>query len=558
MKKSPNQADNSTQIYALGGLDEVGKNMYVVEHRNEIIIMDCGQKFASYLPGVNAIIPDFSYLKLKKASQITLIVTHGHEDHIGAIPYFLREFKIKTIYAPRLGINLLKHKFQEYNIGFNNLIEYDNSTIIKTKYFTISLFIVNHSIPESYGVAFEGPNGVIVNTGDYKFDFTPIGPSSDFNKIAKLGDKEIDVLLADSTNSEISGYTHSESIVKEEIEKIFQKAKGRIILATFASNVHRVSHIVETAKKYNRRIIVFGRSMVKVTNIGIKLKLINDSANLFMKANEISRIDDENILILSTGSQGEQLAALSRMASGRHVHVKVKPTDTIVFSSSPIPGNTLNITTLINKLARFGAGIKINKENGILHTSGHATVEEQKLMFALTKPKNFMPVHGEYRMLIEHGKTAVEMGVKKENIFICDNGDTLLLNNKKVSIGRKKPAGVFYIDQNSKKISQRMFTKRILMNDNGVVGILIPFNNKLKKLITTPKVITKGFVLVKENLEIIQQIQKKTIYLLKKELANARNWNERAMKKTIAMEVSKLINRKLKRNSYVAPIFIQK
>ena len=558
MNKSPNKANEPTQIYALGGLDEVGKNMYVVEHKEEIIIMDCGQKFASHLPGVNAIIPDFSYLKLKKRSKITLIVTHGHEDHIGGIPYFLREFKIGKIYAPRLGINLLKHKFQEYNIGFNNLIEFDNSTIIKTKYFTISLFVVNHSIPESYGVSFEGPNGIVVNTGDYKFDFTPIGPSSDFNKIAKLGNKQIDLLLADSTNSEIPGYTHSESIVKEEIDKIFQKAKGRIILATFASNVHRVSHIVETAKKHNRRIIVFGRSMVKVTNIGIKLKLINDSANLFMKANEISRIEDENILILSTGSQGEQLAALSRMASGRHMQVKIKPSDTIVFSSSPIPGNSFNITTLINKLARLGAKIKLNKQNGVLHTSGHATIEEQKLMFALTKPKNFMPVHGEYRMLVEHGKTATDMGVNKKNVYICDNGETVLLQNKKTSIGIKKPTGVFYVDQNSKKISQNMFNKRIKMNNHGVVGILIPFNKKLKKLITTPKVITKGFVLVKENLEIIHQIQKKTIYLLKKQLDSVSNWNEKVMRKIISTEVAKLINRKLKRNSYIAPIFIEK
>ena len=545
-----------TLVYALGGLDEVGKNLYVVEYKDEIVLMDCGQKFGSNLPGVNSVIPDYEYLIKNRKKVKVLIVTHGHEDHIGGIPYLIKQLDIHTIYAPKIGIALLEKKFQEFSINYPGLVEYDGTTVIKTKHFEIEMFLVNHSIPQSYGVSFQTPNGTVVNTGDYKFDFTPVGPSADFEKISEIGEKGVDLLLADSTNSEIPGFTPSESIVKEEIEAIFAEAKGRILIATFASNIDRVAHIVQAAKKNNRKIVVFGRSMVKVIEIGKRIGLIEQSENLFVKPEAIKKIDDENLLILSTGSQGEQMAALSRISRGEHAQVKVKPKDTIVFSSSPIPGNTLSVIRLINTLARLGAKLKIHREDGTLHTSGHAPQGEQRIMFDLMKPRNFMPVHGEYRMQVEHGETAKECGVDEDKVFICQNGDTVELLNGKVSYGKKIHAGIFYIDQNNDKISDKLFQERVKIADNGIIGIYVITNKTGSKLLTSPKIISKGFIYIKENTELIRDIQKMAFYIAKKYSGN--KFDENAMSKEMNKSISRFIGRKLKRYPLIKIIFLKK
>lgn len=547
-----------TLVYALGGLGEVGKNLYVVEYKNEIVMMDCGQRFASHLPGVNSIIPDFSYLIKNKKRIKALIITHGHEDHIGSVPYLLKELNldIPAIYASKLGIALLEKKFKEFSINYGGLVEFEDDTIIKTKHFEISMFLVNHSIPQSYGVAFKTPNGTVVNTGDYKFDFTPVGSSCDFEKIAKLGDEGIDLLIADSTNSEIQGFTPSESIVKESIENIFKNASGRIIIATFASNIDRVAHIVQTAKKYNRKIITFGRSMVKVVDIGKEIGLIENAESLFVKAESVDKFDDENILILSTGSQGENMAALSRIARMEHKKIKIKPKDTVVFSSSPIPGNTINVIRLVNLLVRQGANIKINREDGILHTSGHATIGEQKLMFDLTKPKNFMPVHGEYRMQVEHGITAIECGVDKDKVFIVNNGDTVALVKGEVTKGPTLPNGVFYIDQNNNRISDEILKNRLSMADNGVIGIYVVLNKNKTKLITSPKIISKGFIYIKDNPELIRGIQRIAIFIIKKYLEA--KFDKEACEKELRRSINRFIGKKLKRYPYIKTILLTK
>ncbi len=550
-----------TLVYALGGLDEVGKNLYVVEHGDEIILMDCGQKFGSNLPGVNSIIPNFKYLIDNAHRLSAIIATHGHEDHIGGIPYLINEFKkidkeIPVIYAPKIGIALLEKKFQEFNINYPGLVEFDGDSKIKTKHFEIEMFLVNHSIPQSYGVVLKTPNGVVVNTGDFKFDHTPVGLAADIAKMKKIGNAGVDLMLGDSTNSEIEGSTPSESLVKDEMDKIFANAKGRILIATFASNVDRVGHIVQTAKKYNRKIITFGRSMVKVLEIGKRIGLIDNTESLFMKTDGINKIDDENILILSTGSQGEQMAALSRIARGEHKDVKIKPKDTVIFSSSPIPGNSLNVIRLLNSLSRLGASLKINKEDGILHTSGHAPKEEQRYMFELMKPKNFMPVHGEYRMQVEYGHTAVDCGVDEDKVFIRGNGQTLQLLNGVVTLGPDLHSGIFYIDQNNDQISDYIFKNRVKMADNGAIGIYVVINDKNKKIITSPKIISKGFIYIKENTQLIKDIQKMAIYIANK--YSGSNFNKEAMEKDMSKSISRFIGRKLKRYPLIKTILLKK
>ncbi|MCI5774177.1 MAG: ribonuclease J, partial [Erysipelotrichaceae bacterium] len=418
-------------VYALGGLGEVGKNMYCIEHDDEIIVIDVGILFPEEsLLGVDYVIPDFSYLIRNQHKIKAVVITHGHEDHIGGIPFFIQSIKIDKIYAPRFACALINKKLEERKLSKNvKLVEINGDSRIETKHFNIGFFNTIHSIPDSLGVLINTPNGRIVQTGDFKFDLTPIGKNSDYQKMAYIGQIGVTLLLSDSTNSEVSGFSISEKKVAQSLLEQMRKTPGRLIVSTFASNVLRLGQILEAAVACGRKVAVFGRSMENVVEIAKKLKVITIPESSFIGPNEINTLPANKVCIVCTGSQGEPLAALSRIANGTHRFIKIIPGDTVIFSSNPIPGNGTSVNAVVNQLTRVGANVVVNSPLTSLHTTGHASQEEQKLMLQLIKPKYFMPMHGEYKMQKRHMLTAIETGIPAKNCFICANGDPIILRN---------------------------------------------------------------------------------------------------------------------------------
>ena len=499
-----------TSIAALGGLGEVGKNMYVVFHDNEIIIIDAGVMFPEdELLGVDYVIQDYTFLKQNENKIKALFITHGHEDHIGGIPFLLNTVNIPVIYAPRIAIDLINKKLTERNIKYDNFVEIKNDTVFKTKYFEIEVVNTTHSIPDSYAFLIRTPNGNIFETGDYKFDLTPIGPMANIHKMAQIGAEGVTLLLSDSTNSLSTGFSKSESSVDDALNDIINGHPGRIIIATFASNIYRLKHIIETCRKYNRKIIVFGRSMETNVELAINNGLIKDK-EAFIDAKDAKNLKRNEVCILCTGSQGEPLAALSRIANGQHKQISLLNDDLVIFSSSPIPGNAQAINRIINKLYLKGIKVYTNSELSDIHTSGHAKQEEQKWMLRLIKPKYFMPMHGEYRMLKKHGETGIECDIDKDNIFICENGDVVELLNGTARKNGKITAGDVYVDGSRIGITGSVVIKdRKLMSQDGILIAILNINTKERKLLLKPNVTARGFVLVNENQELMQKIEQK-------------------------------------------------
>ncbi|MDO5108753.1 MAG: ribonuclease J, partial [Erysipelotrichaceae bacterium] len=412
-----------TLVYALGGLGEIGKNMYCFEHDNEIVIVDCGVKFPEEdLLGVDYVIPDYSYLAKNHDKVKALIITHGHEDHIGGIPFFLRSVRLKEIYAPRFAKALIEKKLEEHRLSRScKVIEINSDSRVRTEHFNIGFFDTVHSIPDSLGVLINTPNGRIVETGDFKFDLTPVGRNSDYQKMAFMGQTGVTLLMSDSTNSSVPGFSISERQVALAINEQMRKTPGRLLVSTFASNVLRLNQILEAAVSCGRKVAVFGRSMENVCEIGRRNGVINIPASSFISGNELNTLPPNKICIVCTGSQGEPMAALSRIANGTHRFIKIIPGDTVLFSSSPIPGNGVSVGGVINQLTRVGANVVTNSPLTSFHTTGHAPQEEQKLMLNLIKPKFFMPNHGEYKMLVQHSQTAQLTGIEPERCLICSN-----------------------------------------------------------------------------------------------------------------------------------------
>ena len=498
-----------TKVFALGGLGEVGKNMYCVMHSEEIIIVDSGVMFPEEdLLGIDYVIPDYTFLKENASKIKALLITHGHEDHIGSIPFLLQAVDIPRIYAPQQAKALIDKKLEERNIKYQNMIIYNENTKIKTKYFNIEFFRTTHSIPDSHGIALHTPNGTIVMTGDFKMDLTPIGPMFDIHKMARIGANGVTLLMSDSTNATVPGTSVSESVVDENLSEIFETEKdSRIILATFASNIYRLKHIIEICRKNKRKVALFGRSMDTSIDIAIKCGYIQDR-KIIITPEEANHLKPSQVCLLCTGSQGEPLAALSRIANGTHKQIKLMPNDIVIFSSSPITGNGASVAKTINKLYLKGVKVYTNSTNDI-HSSGHASQNELKLMLRLIKPKYFAPYHGEYRMLKTHCDLAISCDIPKENTFILANGDVLNVFHGEVTRGGAVPGEDVYVDGSRiGDVGSTVIKDRKLMSTNGILVVIVNVDFAKKKLLTKPMVTTRGYILVNENEALIHQIEK--------------------------------------------------
>lgn len=547
-----------TLIYALGGLGEVGKNMYCYEHENEICIVDCGVLFpGDELLGVDYVIPDYHHLIRMNKKRKFLVITHGHEDHIGGIPFLLKQVQIDAIYAPRFAKALIQKKLSEHK-GLENtkIIEINEDSRVSTRYFTVGFFNTIHSIPDSLGVLITTPNGTIVHTGDFKFDLTPVGTNADYQKMAHIGVLKPDLLMSDSTNSGVEDFSISEKKVADEILEIMRKTKQRLIVATFASNVHRVSQIIEAAVKCKRKVIVFGRSMENVVDIGRKMGTIHIKNSDMLSPDELAHTPDDKICIICTGSQGEPLAALSRIANGTHRHIHLKPGDTIVFSSNPIPGNTSSVNKVVDNLFRAGATVLTKSVLNNLHTTGHASKEEQKLMLQLIRPRYFMPVHGEYKMLMQHRQTAMEVGIPKENIFVCANGDILILRNHEILQSDWRYQGDdIYVDGNDiSGLSTAVLKDRRILADNGLVAVIIAIDSKINKILMRPVIVSRGFVFIKDSQGLIKEAEFIVNASLQERMKEKTTFSE--LKNCVRSTLEPFLYRKTHRNPIVIPVII--
>ena len=546
-----------TRVIALGGLGEVGKNMYIVEHNDEILVIDAGVMFPEdNLLGVDYVIQDITYLK-KNADKIKgLFITHGHEDHIGGIPFLLQAVKIPVIYTPKIAKDLIEKKLVERNIKYDNYEIITPDFNVKTKYFDVSFVNTTHSIPDSFALIIKTPNGTIFETGDFKFDLTPVGPMADIHKMAKAGYDGVTLLLSDSTNALSSGYSKSESAVDGTLNDMISRHHGRVIIATFASNIYRIKHIVESCKKYNRKIIVFGRSMENSIELALNNGLITDKS-MFIEASDAKSLKRNEICILCTGSQGEPLAALSRIANGQHKQISLLGDDLVIFSSSPIPGNAESINRIINKLYLKGVRVFTNSDFSDVHTSGHAKEEELKWMLRIIKPKYFMPMHGEYRMLKRHTEIGVLCGIKPENTFICSNGDVIELLNGEVRKNGTVQAGDVYVDGlRVGDIGSIVIKDRKLMSQDGILITILNINTLTRKLLLKPNVTARGFVLVNENQELMQKIERKISEIVNNFLSKS-PYTYTDLKNQIILELLPFINNLTGRKPIILPVIME-
>lgn len=553
----PNINNNEVAVLALGGLDEIGKNTYGVQFQDELLIIDAGIKFPEdELLGIDYVIPDYSYLIENKDKIKGLIITHNHEDHIGGIPYLLKELNV-PIYGSKLALAMIRNKLSEHHLLRDaKLHEVTEDSVIKFRKLSVEFFHTNHSVAESFGIAISTPYGYVVQTGDFKFDFTPpFGKHANLQKMARIGEEGVIALLSDSTNAEIPGFTDSEESVSESILNLVENIEGRIIFASFASNLSRMQQVIRAARLSNRKVAVFGRSMVNGINVGIELGYIKEDPDIFIEPHEINKYKPHELLILCTGSQGEPMAALSRIANGTHRQISIIPGDTVIFSSSPIPGNTNSVNMLINQLLEAGARIVHGKVNNV-HTSGHGAQQEQKLMLRLMKPKFFIPIHGERRMQHEHVESAIKTGVKPENCFILDNGEILAFTDKEARRAGEFDAEDVYIDGSGiGDIGNVVLRDRRILSNNGLVVVVATIDTEARKILAGPDIISRGFIYMRESGDLIHEAQTVAEKSIKHSFGY-KHVNEYKMRNDLIEDLRKFFYAKTERQPMILPVVL--
>jgi len=501
------QNENKLQIIPLGGMGEIGKNMMALRYDNEIMVIDAGLMFPEdEMLGIDIVIPDITFLLENKELLKGIILTHGHEDHIGALPYVLKELNV-PVYGTKLTLGLLQGKLKENNVSGVKLIPIRPRDSVKLgNYFKIDTFKVSHSIPDAIGMAIHTPVGVVLHTGDFKFDQTPVdGAVTDFSLIAGFGEKGVLVMLSDSTNVERPGYTMSERMVGQTFDDIFRAAKERIIVATFASNVHRIQQVINAAYKHNRKVAIVGRSMVNVATIAQETGYLTIPEDTLIEVEDIVNYPRNQVAILTTGSQGEPMSALTRIAMSDHRRVEIVPGDTVIISATPIPGNEKLVARIINQLYQQGADVVYEAVSGI-HVSGHASQEELKMMINLVRPKFFVPTHGEYRHLIKHANLAHNMGIPKENIFVAENGQILEFTRDSGSVGGKVTAGRILIDGlGVGDVGNIVLRDRKQLAQEGILIVVLTINKEANLLVAGPDIVSRGFVYVREAEELMEE-----------------------------------------------------
>jgi len=507
---------NNLRLIPLGGVGEIGKNMTLMEYGEDIIVIDAGLMFPeNYMLGIDIVIPDISYLLEHKDRVRGIIITHGHEDHIGGLPYVLPQVNV-PIYATRLTRGLIEVKLKEHKLlKATSLHTIQPGDTLDLGPFHIEFFRVCHSIPDGVGLAVETPVGLVVHSGDFKFDHSPVdGRLTDFAKLAELGGRDVLVLLSDSTNAETPGYTHSEQEIGETFDRIFSKAKGRVIVATFASNISRIQQVIEMAERHNRRVGVVGRSMVNNVKMAIELGYLNVSPDMLLTIGEINRLPPRKVVMVCTGSQGEPTSALVRMASDEYRSVSIRPGDTVIVSATPIPGNEELINHTLNNLFRLGADVYYDELLDV-HVSGHASREEQKLMINLIKPRFFVPIHGDYRHLVLHAQMAQQLGIPAKNIFVIESGQVLELDGNEGWLGEEVAGGYVFVDGlGVGDVGQVVLRDRQHLSRDGFLIAVVAVDEKTGELLTEPDIISRGFVYMREAEELIEQAKEQVVIAL--------------------------------------------
>ena len=548
---------NKVQIIPLGGLGEIGKNMTVFRYGDDIILIDAGLMFPEDdMLGIDLVIPDISYLLENKDKVRAIFLTHGHEDHIGALPYVLKQLEV-PVYGTALTLGILQGRLRENGVSDENLVTIKPGDRIGAGAFNLEFIRVNHSIPDAVSIVIKTPIGTIIHTGDFKFDQTPVdGQVTQFNKFAEFGDAGVLALLADSTNAERLGFTQSEKMVGQTFDDEFRYARNRIIVATFSSNVHRIQQVVDSAVKYKRKVAVIGRSMINVVNIAMELGYLNIPEGVLIDIDETNNYTADQIVIITTGSQGEPMSALTRMAMNDHKKVGIMPGDTVIISATPIPGNEKLVSRTINHLYKLGAEVIYEKSNGV-HVSGHASQEEIKLMHNLVRPKYFIPVHGEYRHLIKHANIAKDLGMPKENIVIAENGSVIELSKEGINVSGKIQSGKVLVDGlGVGDVGNIVLRDRRLLSQDGIMIVVVTIDHETYQVVSGPDIVSRGFVYVREAEDLMEEAREKVLSALDRcENNGVTEWS--MIKSAIRDSLGRFLYERTRRRPMILPIIME-